>query len=249
MVRTYFDAVGGERFFYVVGAKRSRAYAARKDQEEIYCNGEISLHTLAENKDGDWVGCRIYLLLRSPSFAEARQLSGDRRTVWHFGVSRKQRRASRVSDFYDLKSHNPAVIQWAVDFICGDRREAPPWSRDDDAEPTADEYLEALHLILGSSRDGVGWSLSKNTRRYDRYVVDNLKAGMRGVPVRRIEKIVLKLLMADVIRTEVCDTRAKRKCLMVNRSKIDEFMDREGFTEEYAEEAALPAEENLADGF
>jgi len=205
MATAEFVTISGRRFFSV-GDARPKLYSVREGQSEIYRNKELSLHALLA--DGDWVACRLYLI------------AGRRRRTWHFGVNVAERRASRVECAYQLEAESPAVMRWVIAFICGEHREAPALGSTVDAALSCADYDKAIDLIEASSADGVGWSFWPNTRRKGRYVVDNLCQAMPGVSEKVAFRLVQDLAMADVLRSEVIDSRMKRLCIVVNRDKV-----------------------------
>lgn len=221
VAETGFATANGQRVF-CVGGKSPRVYAIKSGQEEIYRNAEVSLHVIPSDPKNVWVTCRIYLLRHEAC----------RKRRWEFGVNVRERRASSSPDAHELRCVDPGIVDWAVKFTCGDKCEAPPLAVLSDAPPSEGEYLEVIRLIMASGDDGVGWSTSANTRQKGRYVIDNLKRLMPSTPEGRLREMVLSLLLNDVVRSEICDARMKRRCLRVDASKIGEFMSSKGFAED-----------------
>lgn len=206
--KTAFATVNGARFFTVsCGKAKVKAYSAGEGQEEVFRNDDLSLHTLP--KEGDWIGCRLYLV------------GGRRRKVWHFGVNDRERRVSRVTDTAQMEAEFPGLLSWARDFVLGSRY-APPSIRAREAarRPTREEYDRAVGLIEASAADGVGWSYAANTRRRGRYYIDNLRRAMPATPAAVIDEIAHQLLLLDVVRSIEIDKNKHRFCLMVFRDAL-----------------------------
>lgn len=229
MSKATFESVNGKKVFFVPCAKGARGlkkrnggsvYSTHPRQKEVYQDDNVSLHIVPPVKGEDWTGVRLYLV------------NGRRRKVWHFGVCAKAGRAARVSDYYHLRVENPAMAAWAVDFVCGDSRRAPPWDDGVLVEPSVDEILDVIRYIELSSADGVGWSFAVNTRKRGRYVVDNLKGLMPECPHERLKEIVIMLAIADVVYPKEVNSHTKRACLHVNRGLIADFLRRHNYLDD-----------------
>lgn len=215
MVEARFMSVAGARVFAVGGAK-AKVYSTKPGQREVYRNGSVSLHVIPPAAGDEWTSCRLYLI------------GGKRRKVWHLGVNVSNRRTARTADVQHLKGERPEMLSWVVDFVCGNRREAPPLDAGDAParKPTLEEINLAIDCIEWANYDGVSWSFAPNTRARGRYVVDNLCAQMPDTPVRVVEDIVRTLALNDVIQSRMVDSRMKRYGLVVDRTKIKAMMEK-----------------------
>lgn len=206
MVKAEFEEVLGKRVF-VVGDRPRRIYATGVGQREIFRNGDIALHVT--KRVGDWVGVRIYLI------------GGRRRKTWHFGVNVAERRESRVSDSFHLKAEQPAMVAWVVDYVCGDRRPAPPLGRGESSRSvTREEAMQVIDMIEAAAASGAPWSLAANTRKRGRYANDNICEALPHLHARAVSELTQMLATRDVIRSVMVDSHAKKYGLVVDRSKV-----------------------------
>lgn len=203
--------------FFLVGGKNRRAYSTKKGQEEVYRDENLSLH-VTPAKD-DWTGCRIYLL-------------GRRRRAFHFSVNVGQRRACRSSEVFRIEQEFPGVVGWAVDYVCGDQGVAPDIGRQKSFDLSDQQLSRIFRLVDEAFKSGNGWNMHANTRKDGRYVFENLRAAMPGIPEEMFRAALSKMMSFDAIEKYLVDSRKKKYALKANVEGFINLLRHEGWLDE-----------------
>jgi len=216
MAKADFVEMDGDTFF-LVGGKNRRAYSTAKGQKEIYRDENLSLH-VTPHREG-WTGCRLYLL-------------GARRKAFHFSVNVELKRACRSSEVFRIDQDFPGVVDWVVDYVCGEQNPAPDISRQNSSGLNDKQLSQIFRLVDVAFKSGCGWNMHANTKKDGRYIFENLKNAMPGIQEVMFRDAVSKMLSFDAVEKYLVDSRKKKYALRANVEGFINLLKHDGWLDE-----------------